>query len=86
MIKEHNLDSIYLFTNGFTDDRGYGNFAMSLEPLASFLKESGTRLYLRVPFEFGVPPVELQRLAIATGGQVFFGTPDDSDFVFGRLE
>ena len=85
LIRENNLDALYLFTNGFTDDKGYGTFSMDLEPLASFLKESGTKLYVRMPFEFGIVPIELKRLALSTGGITFFGSPDDPDFVFGRL-
>lgn len=86
LIQSNQLDAVYLFTNGYTDARGYGKFTMELEPLAAFLKESGKKLYVRVPFELGIAPIELKRLAISTGGAVFFGTPDDPDFVFGRLK
>ncbi len=79
LIRDHDLDAMYMITNGFTNGKNYSGFNMSLEPLASVLKESGTRLYVRVPFELGFAPYEMQQLAAATGGAVFFGPGSEID-------
>ena len=53
---------------------------MNEELIARAIREAGVRLYVRVPFEFGVAPLKLQKLAIASGGGVFVGKSSDPDF------
>jgi len=88
MIHKYKLDAIYLMTNGFTAGKDYGKFPMSYQPLASFMREKETRLYVRVPFELGVAPYELQQLAVATEGGFLVGPGDeiDPDFKTGPID
>lgn len=73
-------DAIYLFTNGYLGGGDYGTWTMDWNLLALAIQESGTRLYVRVPFEFGPTPLALSRLAMASGGGVFRGRADDPDW------
>ncbi|NNE93863.1 MAG: hypothetical protein HKN23_19610, partial [Verrucomicrobiales bacterium] len=82
MIRDEKLDALYLMTNGFVDERPYGEFSMAYEPLAQFLFDTKTRLYVRVPFEVGIAPYELQQMAVASGGGVFFGPGSEADADF----
>ncbi len=86
MVREKGVDAIYFFTNGFTGSGNYGEFGIDEELMAKAIREAGVRLYVRVPFEFGVAPMKLQKLAIASGGGVFFGPSDDPDFDMARPE
>ncbi len=54
-------DAIYLFTNGYLGGGDYGTWKLDLDLLTVAIRESGTRLFVRVPFEFGPVPLELQR-------------------------
>lgn len=80
LVREEGVDAIYFFTNGYTGGGEYGHFETANHLISAAIREAGVRLYLRVPFEFGVVPMELQRLALASGGGVFFGTADDADW------
>lgn len=80
LVREEKCDAIYLFTNGYLGEGDYGTWAIDWNLLALAVRESGTRLYLRVPFEFGPTPLELARLAMASGGGVFRGRADDPDW------
>ena len=84
MIREEGVDAIYFFTNGYTGSGIYGEFRINEELIARAIREAGVRLYVRVPFEFGVAPMKLQKLAIASGGAVFFGKSSDPDFDMAR--
>lgn len=86
MVREDGVDAIYFFTNGFTGSGNYGEFGIKEELMAKAIREAGVRLYMRVPFEFGVVPMKLQKLAIASGGGVFFGVSSDPDFDMARPE
>ncbi|MDC0314614.1 hypothetical protein OAL92_02180, partial [bacterium] len=79
MIHKYDLDAIYLMTNGFTAGKDYGKFPMSYQPLATFMKERETRLHVRIPFELGVAPFQLQQLAVVSGGEFLVGPGDDID-------
>jgi len=86
MVREEGVDVIYFFTNGFTGSGNYGEFGINEELIAKAIREDGVRLYVRVPFEFGVAPMKLQKLAVASGGGVFFGARSDPDFDMARPE
>jgi hypothetical protein len=80
MSRVEKCDAIYLFTNGYLGGGDYGTWKLDLDLLTVAIRESGTRLFVRVPFEFGPVPLELQRLAMASGGGVFQGVPSDPDW------
>ncbi|MCB1093734.1 MAG: hypothetical protein KDL87_19495, partial [Verrucomicrobiae bacterium] len=80
LVREDGVDAVYFFTNGYTGGGDYGTFRVNESLIAAAIRESGTRLYVRVPFELGVPPMALQRLALASGGGVFLGRADDPDW------
>lgn len=80
MIRDEGVDAIYFLTNGYTGSGNYGEFIVNEELIARAIREAGVRLYVRVPFEFGVAPLKLQKLAIASGGGVFVGKSSDPDF------
>ncbi len=84
MIREEGVDAIYFFTNGYTGSGNYGEFRVNEDLIARAIREAGVRLYVRVPFELGVVPLKLQKLAIASGGGVFFGKSSDPDFDMAR--
>lgn len=79
-VREEKCDAIYLFTNGYLGGGDYGTWSIDWNLLALAIRESGTRLYVRVPFEFGPTPLALARLAMASGGGVFRGRADDPDW------
>ncbi len=80
LAREERCDAIYLFTNGYLGGGDYGTWSIDWDLLALAIRESGTRLYVRVPFEFGPTPLSLSRLAMASGGGVFRGRSDDPDW------
>jgi len=80
LAREEKCDAIYLFTNGYLGGGDYGTWSIDWHLLALAIQESGTRLYVRVPFEFGPTPLALSRLAMASGGGVFRGRGDDPDW------
>jgi hypothetical protein len=80
MAREEKCDAIYLFTNGYLGEGDYGTWTLDWNLLALAIRDSGTRLYVRVPFEFGPTPLALARLAMASGGGVFRGPADDPDW------
>lgn len=80
LAREEKCDAIYLFTNGYLGDGDYGTWSIDWNLLALAIRESGARLYVRVPFEFGPTPLPLARLAMASGGGVFRGRADDPDW------
>lgn len=80
MVREANLDAVYLFTNGYLGGGAYGSFTIDLEWIERAIREAGIRLYVRMPFETGPAPVALQRLALASGGRVFLGKEGDPDW------
>lgn len=79
LVREKNVDAVYLFTNGYLGEGDYGTFALDLDLLTLAIREAGVRLYVRVPFEFGPAPTALTQLALASGGEVFRGRLDDPD-------
>jgi len=79
-VREEKCDAIYLFTNGYLGEGDYGTWKLDWNLLALAIREAGTRLYVRVPFEFGPTPLALARLAMASGGGVFRGRADDPDW------
>jgi len=81
MVREDKVDAIYLFTNGYLGGGEYGTWTMDLNLLTLAIREAGTRLYVRIPFEFGPTPRALARLAMASGGGVFRGRADDPDWI-----
>ena len=83
MSREENCDAVYLFTNGYLGGGDYGTWSLELPLLALAIRETGTRLFVRVPFEFGPVPLDLSRLAMASGGGVFRGRADDPDWIMG---
>lgn len=80
LVREEKCDAIYLFTNGYLGNGDYGTWSIDWTLLALAIREAGTRLYVRVPFEFGPTPLTLARLAMASGGGVFRGRADDPDW------
>jgi hypothetical protein len=80
MAREEKCDAIYLFTNGYLGEGDYGTWTLDWNLLALAIRDSGTRLYVRVPFEFGPTPLALAQLAMASGGGVFRGLADDPDW------
>lgn len=80
MAREERTDAIYLFTNGYFGGGDYGTWSLDFPLLALAIREAGTRLYVRIPFEFGAVPTELARLAMASGGGVFRGRISDPDW------
>lgn len=80
LVREEKCDAIYLFTNGYLGEGDYGTWKLDWNLLALAIREAGTRLYVRVPFEFGPTPLALARLAMASGGGVFRGRADDPDW------
>lgn len=79
MVREEKVDAIYFFTNGYSGGE-YGRFEVDLPLIAAAIREANVPLYVRVPFELGVVPMALQRLALASGGGVFWGKADDPDW------
>ncbi|MEM9015583.1 MAG: hypothetical protein AAGC68_01120, partial [Verrucomicrobiota bacterium] len=86
LAREGEVDAVYLFTNGFVGGNSYRSFTMNLEHLGRAVEGAGVRLYVRMPFETGPPPVRLQRLALASQGQVFQGRREDEDWKLNQLE
>lgn len=80
LAREEKVPAVYLFTNGYVGGGDYGTWTLDLPLLALAIKDSGTRLFIRVPFEFGPVPLDLARLAIASGGAVFQGKSGDADW------
>lgn len=80
MARDGKCDAIYLFTNGYLGGGDYGTWTLDLDLLTLAIREAGTRLFVRVPFEFGPVPLDVQRLAMASGGGVFQGMPSDPDW------
>lgn len=80
LVREEEVDAIYLFTNGYTGGREYGRFRVNVPLMAAAIREAGVKLYVRVPYETGVVPMDLQQLAIASGGGVFQGAEGDEDW------
>ena len=80
LVREQNVDAVYLFTNGYVGGGDYGASALDLDLFALAIRESAVCLYVRIPFEFGPAPMALTRLAIASGGGVFCGRRDDPDW------
>jgi hypothetical protein len=80
MARDEKCDAIYLFTNGYLGGGEYGTWSIDLGLLALAIREAGARLFVRIPFEFGPVPLELNRLAMASGGGVFQGTTFDPDW------
>jgi hypothetical protein len=80
LVREKNIDAVYLFTNGYVGGGEYGTCALDLNLFALAIREAAVRLYVRIPFEFGPAPAELTRLALASGGGIFQGRLDDPDW------
>ncbi|MCB1236050.1 MAG: hypothetical protein KDM91_13350 [Verrucomicrobiae bacterium] len=80
LVREHRVEAIYLFTNGYTGGGDYGTQGIDENLLALAIREAGVRLYVRMPFELGPAPLSLRRLAFASGGGVFLGKEDDPDW------
>lgn len=80
LVREEGVDAVYFLTNGYTGGGDYGTFRVDEPLIAAAVREAGVRLYVRVPFELGVIPMRLQRLALASGGGVFLGRADDPDW------
>lgn len=80
LVREEKVDAIYFFTNGYVGGGNYGTMAIDLQLVAHAIKEAGVKLYLRLPFEFGPTPIDLQQLALASGGGIFLGKADDEDW------
>lgn len=80
LVRVHQVDALYLFTNGYTGDGDFGEFKIAEPAIAQIIREAGVNLYVRVPFEFGIPPLSLQQLALASGGAVFQGTASDPNW------
>lgn len=80
MAREERCEAVYLFTNGYLGGGEYGTWNLDISLLALAIRESGTRLFVRVPFEFGPVPLKLQQLALVSGGGVFTGTTFDPDW------
>lgn len=79
MAREDGVDAIYFFTNGYSGG-DYGRFEVDLPLIAAAIREANVALYVRVPYELGVAPIALQRLAMASGGGIFLGRADDPDW------
>lgn len=86
LAREEKVEAIYLFTNGYLGGGDYGLWSLDLHLLALAIREAGTRLFVRVPFEFGPVPTALARLAMASGGGVFRGRAGDPDWEMGSLK
>jgi hypothetical protein len=86
LIREEKVDAVYLFTNAYVGGGDYGTSELDVNLLALAIREAGVKLYLRIPFEFGLVPVELSRLALASGGAVFHGKAGDPDWALPLLE
>jgi len=80
LVRKEKVDAIYFFTNGYSGGGEYGTFEVDTALIAAAIREAGVRLFVRVPFEFGPVPIDLQKLAVASGGGVFLGTADDPDW------
>ncbi|MCB1232058.1 MAG: hypothetical protein KDN19_17450 [Verrucomicrobiae bacterium] len=80
LVREQGVDAVYFFTNGYTGGGDYGSFEVDAPLIATAIREAGVNLYVRVPFEFGVAPIPLQQLALASGGTVFQGKAGDPDW------
>ena len=50
LVREKNVDAVYLFTNGYLGEGDYGTFALDLDLLTLAIRWAGVRLYVRVPF------------------------------------
>ena len=83
LAREEKCDAVYLFTNGFLGGGDFGTWSLDHRLLALAIRDAGTRLFVRVPFEFGFIPLELAALAMASGGGVFRGRADDPDWEMG---
>lgn len=86
LIRDQKVDAIYLFTNGYVGGGDYGTIQWDMNLLSLALRDTGVKLYVRIPFEFGPVPVELSQLALATGGKVFRGKATDPDWEIPQLE
>lgn len=86
LAKEEGVDAIYLFTNGFTGGARYGTITIDEDVVARAAQETGVALHIRMPFETGSCPVSLERIALASGGQVFRGKQGDGDWDYPRPE
>lgn len=80
LVREKQVDAVYLFTNGHVGGGDYGTVAMDMDLIALAIREAGVRLYVRMPFEFGPVPLTLGQLAMASGGGVFRGRAGDPDW------
>jgi hypothetical protein len=80
MARVEKCDAIYLFTNAYLGGGDYGTWTLDADLLTLAIREAGTRLFVRVPFEFGPVPLGLQSLAMASGGGVFQGMASDPDW------
>ncbi len=80
LVRKEGVDAIYFFTNGYTGGGEYGTFEVDVPLVAAAIREAGVRLFVRVPFEFSPIPIELQKLALASGGGVFLGEAGDPDW------
>ncbi len=80
LAREDKVPAVYLFTNAWLGSGDYGGWPLDLPMLALAIRETGTKLYVRVPFEFGPVPSGLTRLALASGGGVLQGKTGDPDW------
>lgn len=80
LVREEKVDAIYFMTNGYLGGGDYGTYGIDEKLVALAIREAGVPIYLRIPFEFGPVPISLQRLVLASGGGIFFGTADDEDW------
>ncbi|MBP6600185.1 MAG: hypothetical protein KA250_00165 [Verrucomicrobiales bacterium] len=86
LIRDQKVDAVYLFTNGYVGGGDYGTIQWDMNLLSLALRDTGVKLYVRIPFEFGPVPVELSQLALASGGTVFRGKINDKDWEIPQLE
>ncbi|MDF1738926.1 MAG: hypothetical protein P1U86_07190 [Verrucomicrobiales bacterium] len=82
LITQHHPEAIYWFTNGYWGKGDYGKFGVDLEVLSEGILNSGVKLYIRIPFEFGVAPSALEELASRSGGAVLKGSHEDEGWSF----
>ena len=86
LVREKQVDAVYLFTNGHVGGGEYGTVALNVNLIALAIREAGVRLFIRMPFEFGPVPLPLSQLAMASGGGVFRGRADDPDWDMAILD
>lgn len=86
LVREKQVDAVYLFTNGHVGGGDYGTVALDVNLIALAIREAGVRLFIRMPFEFGPVPLPLSQLAMASGGGVFRGRADDPDWDMAILD